>query len=67
MKRYIFATIFTICIASCICSCENIDELPPIKESTSGKSYKLPDPQLMNAADHAAFEAIRAEYKAATD
>lgn len=47
-------------------ACEDIDEVPPMKDSTSGKTYKIPDPEPMNASDVAAFNSIRDEYEQAT-
>lgn len=47
-------------------SCESIDEVPPYKESTTGKVYKIADPKPMTAQDVADFNAIRAEYEEAT-
>lgn len=47
-------------------SCEDIDEVPPMKDSSAGKSYKLPDPVVMDAADNAMYESIRSEYNQST-
>ncbi len=47
-------------------SCENIDEVPPYKETTSGKTYKIPDPEPMNSVDFETFNEIRDEYQQAT-
>lgn len=49
-----------------MCSCDHIDEVPPMKESTTNKSYKIPDPTPMTAADNAIYNEIRAEYQNGT-
>jgi len=53
-------------LSGTLCSCEEIDEVPPINESTTNKSYRIPDPEPMTSADVAAFNAIREEYQNAT-
>lgn len=47
-------------------ACEKVDEMPPYKESSASKAYKLPDPTVMTADEVAEFNAIKAEYEAAT-
>ncbi len=47
-------------------SCEDIDEVPPRKDHSTGKSYKLPDPVVMDAADIADYESIKDEYDLST-
>lgn len=47
-------------------SCEDIEEVPPMKDSSTGKSYKIPDPVVMDAADNAAYESIKDEYNKST-
>lgn len=70
MKIINMRTLYILLISTCalfaFTACEDIDEVPPMKESTSGKIYKIPDPEPMNASDVAAFNSIRAEYEQAT-
>ncbi len=47
-------------------SCEDIEEIPPMKDSSTGKCYKIPDPVVMDAADNAAYESIKDEYNKST-
>lgn len=68
MKKHIIpAIILLVSVASgvALSSCEDIDEVPPYKESSSSKAYKLPDPTLMTPDETAEYNAIRAEYEAA--
>ncbi len=44
-------------------ACEDINELPPRTDSSSGKTYKMPDPVLLNAAEIAIVDQIREEYR----
>ncbi len=64
MNKYIIAS--AILGACFLASCESIDELPPIKDSTSGKSYRIHEPEPMSSQDFAALNAISQEYEAAT-
>ena len=41
--------------------------MPPYKESSSTKVYKLPDPTIMTAEETAELKAIKAEYEAAVN
>lgn len=69
MKKYISGiyVMLTVMIAGvALSSCEKVDEVPPYKESSTSKAYKLPDPTLMTADETAEFNAIKAEYEAAT-
>lgn len=69
MKRYMtyaVALVALIASQSILTACEDIDEVPPMKDSSTGKSYKIPDPVIMDAADVAAYEEIRDEYNRST-
>ncbi len=47
-------------------SCEKYDEVPPINETTSNRTYYINPPSVMNPAETAEYNAIVAEYEAAT-
>lgn len=67
MKRIRYIALLIVCIsgASFLSGCESIDEVPP-KTDTSTKAYKIPDPTPMTSQDYNDYNAIRAEYEAAT-
>ena len=46
--------------------CEDYDEVPPIKESTTGKTYYVKPPTVMTPAETAEYNAIVAEYESST-
>lgn len=70
MRKHIYnwlfvATLGIICTATV--SCEKVDELPPINDtSTSSKHYKVDDPTLPTDEQQALYEEIKAEYEDAT-
>lgn len=47
-------------------SCEKYDEVPPINESTSNRTYYINPPTVMNTVETAEYNAIVREYEAAT-
>lgn len=49
-------------------ACGNEDEVPPRNEQTvTVKNYKMPDPTPLNNSDKATIDAIKDEYKKATE
>lgn len=69
MKKIIIygtALMALLAVQVALTSCEDIEEVPPMKDSSAGKSYKIPDPVVMDAADVAAYESIRDEYNRST-
>ena len=70
MKKYILRPGISLSIVTAgiaLSSCEKVDEVPPYKESSSTKVYKLPDPTIMTAEETAELKAIKAEYEAAVN
>ncbi len=66
--KYILISCFTAMSLGCmLCSCEGIDEVPPVNESTTDKSYRVPDPVPMTASDIADYNSIREEYEQSTN
>ena len=68
MKKYIFrAGLVPVAVIACMAlgACEKVDDVPPYKESSTTKAYKLPEPTLMTADETAEFNAIKAAYEAA--
>lgn len=51
---------------SALTSCEDIDEVPPMKDSSTGKTYKIPDPEVMDAGDRSVYDSIKDEYDRST-
>ena len=69
MKKYISSACLPLIAAAAaiaMSACEKVEEVPPYKESSYNKAYKLPDPTLMTPDETAEFNAIKAEYDAAT-
>lgn len=69
MKKYIqyIGVSLAVAVAGVVLgACDKIDDVPPYKESSTSKAYKLPDPTTMTADETAEFNAIKAEYDAAT-
>lgn len=67
MKRGILGLVALGVGCASFCSCEKIEEVPPLNESTNNKVYRIPDPENMSASDIAAFNTIRDEYNAAVN
>lgn len=68
MKKTIyFVTLLCLTTVSTLfTSCEKYDEVPPINETTSNRTYYINPPSVMNPAETAEYNAIVAEYEAAT-
>lgn len=71
MKKHIYNWLFIAAlgvISMASISCEKVDELPPINDtSTSSKHYKVDEPTLPTDEQQALYEEIRAEYNDATN
>lgn len=68
MKKYKFFVTLSCVFATSILfsSCEKYDEVPPIKETTSNRSYYINPPTAMTPSETAEYNAIVAEYDSAT-
>lgn len=69
MKRtihYVIILCFAACSASLLTACDNYDEVPPIKETTSNRTYYINPPSVMTPDEMAEYNDIVAEYEAAT-
>lgn len=53
-------------VGLCVTSCEKYDEVPPIKETTSNRTYYINPPTVMSPTETAEYNAIVAEYESAT-
>lgn len=63
--RLIFRYAMVTCLlfANCVYfACEDIDEVPPIKDRESSEMYKVADPVVLNADEIAIIDAIKQEY-----
>lgn len=47
-------------------SCEKYDEVPPINETTSNRTYYINPPTVMSPTETSEYNAIVAEYESAT-
>lgn len=69
MKKTIYR-ITIVCVAAggplLLTACENYNEVPPMKESTSNRTYYINPPTVMTPAETAEYNAIVAEYESAT-
>ncbi len=63
LRHFGFILFVTLFSSFLYVACEDINELPPRTDSSSGKTYKMPDPVLLNAAEIAIVDQIREEYR----
>lgn len=70
MKKTIY-TIALLCVsmgsALLFTSCEKYDEVPPINETTSNRTYYINPPTVMSPTETSEYNAIVAEYESATN
>ena len=62
MKKIII-TLVLIGSGILLSTCNKVDELPPVSESTSNKNYRMPDPVPLSIQEAELVEEIRREYR----
>ncbi len=62
MKKIII-TLVLIGSGVLLSTCNKVDELPPVSESTSNKNYRMPDPVPLSIQEAELVDEIRREYR----
>jgi hypothetical protein len=63
MKKHVIIIFALVASTVLLTTCDKVDEIPPITESTTNKTYRMPDPVPLSAEESALVEQIRQEYR----